>query len=344
MNGGITTKDELDRLGDDIPEPLRAFRQSLDDCAAAADDTQTHRHQQQQPPHKNIFDEIPRPSEDDLRAAQDMSAELMKEITETETLSIIEFLKTDKASDPGGVISEMIIGAAEPLARFFTPIFNDVLRSRQIPECWRRSTLFMLYKKGDPSLFTNYRPIALLSVVYKLFAIILQRRLAKHIASDGVLTACNAGFRRNRVTSQKQLLLLHAIEDANATGRPLFIGYIDIKGAFDSVTPDRLAEALRFLGLTPDAVDLLCAITRGNTCQAITGFGLTDEIKILRGVRQGCPLSPILWILFLEPLLRWWHKDDSDGYVHSISGTRIVSTAYADDMSILAKSEHELQM
>ena len=80
-------------------------------------------------------------------------------------------MRLGRARDMSGIVLEMFKLDCEPLHSMILEVFNDVLRPDAEPPCdWRCSRLVVIFKKGDHKLPSNYRPIAILSVLYKLFS------------------------------------------------------------------------------------------------------------------------------------------------------------------------------
>ncbi|CAF4951987.1 unnamed protein product [Pieris macdunnoughi] len=102
-------------------------------------------------------------------------------VDEKEVFKHIRKLKTDKSPRPDGIQNEVLKAGITLLTSPLTYLFNEVLNTGQVPTQWRKSDIVLLYKKGDPEDISNYRPISLLSSVYKIFMSILQSRLGPTI-------------------------------------------------------------------------------------------------------------------------------------------------------------------
>ena len=103
----------------------------------------------------------------------------LEKITADELSSALRAMKCGKARDDAGVIVELIKSGSDKLREAILHLFNDVLHADQAPpEKWKRTRLTMIFKKGDPGLSSNYRPIAILPIVYKVFSRIVCTRIA----------------------------------------------------------------------------------------------------------------------------------------------------------------------
>lgn len=271
-----------------------------------------------------------------------MCEELTKPFTAEEIGEVVRALQNKKAIDGQGLVSELFKYGSEDMLEALANLFTIFIKKNKLPEDFRESRIFMLYKnKKDKSDPGSYRPVAIVSIGYKIMAKTLQARARPYLEDNKVLTSANGGFRGGRSCAQKQLILRYCMDDARKNGKELHLCYIDVKGAFDSVKFNRFQETLEYLGFTPQARQLFQLLMEGNRSKVLTGVGETDWFDLRRGVRQGCPLSPILWDLYIEPMLYWWQS--RGGYRHSLADKPIAVMAWADDMALLANSEAELQ-
>jgi hypothetical protein len=152
------------------------------------------------------------------------------------------------------------------------------------------------------------------------------------------------GFRAERGTSRQLQLLIATLEDARLTNQDIYILYIDFKNAFGSIDHARLLAIMKDLGYPIDATNLIGNIySQASTIYSGEYFGKTLPIPIQRGTIQGDTLSPYLFLIFLEPLLRWLQQGDN-GYTFGTSKVKISSAAYADDLAAIANKLKSLQI
>ena len=152
------------------------------------------------------------------------------------------------------------------------------------------------------------------------------------------------GFRAERSTSRQLQLLIAALEDARLTNQDIYLLYIDFKNAFGSLDHARLLPIMKDLGYPEDAVTLVGNIySNSNTIFTGEHFGTTKPIPIQRGTIQGDTLSPYLFLIFLEPLLRWLQRG-KNGYTFGTSKITINTAAYADDLAAITNNLHSIQI
>ena len=101
--------------------------------------------------------------------------------------------------------------------------------------------------------------------------------------------------------------LINLFEDAHHTKQDLYLLYVDFSNAFNMVDHDKLLCIMYDLGFPTDAIDVIKGIYEDSRTSVQLPAGRTEPLVITRGTIQGDPLSPLLFILYIEPLLRWLH-------------------------------------
>ena len=257
-------------------------------------------------------------------------------------VSSLEFSRTlsrmapRKACGDDGVPAEILKLSPAPFKENFLDLINLVFASEfQLPKETLMGKVIILHKKGDPSLLVNYRPIALLNSTYQLINLILAGRLQDLAERNGVLESSQFGFRRlHRVTDsvQKQQLLL---KFAKAGDGKLIRIDLDYANAFNSAGHACLWAILEKFGV-PD-VDLLKSFYDLASMRVCVGEHETADIFMDTGTAQGSALSPLLFILFINALLRL--LDQSELH-HGVTGApKFSHLAFADDLSLYVNSE-----
>ena len=226
----------------------------------------------------------------------------------------------------------------------FFLFFRHCYKQRAIPNSWKHSKTILLHKKDDPIHLANYRPIALANTIYKLFTSTITTLLTSYGEQHRILHFSQEGFRPQRNTSRQNQMIIAALEDARLTAKDIYLTYIDFRNAFGSIDHARLLALMEDLGFPIDAIEIVGNIYKDSTT-SFTGntFGTTPPIKISRGTIQGDTLNPYLFIIFLEPLLRWLENDNL-GYHFNTSTSTCTTTAYANDLAILTDNIHHIQL
>jgi sorting nexin-29 len=169
---------------------------------------------------------------------------------------------------------------------------------------------------------------------------ILQKRIASR--EESILNEEQAGFRTGRGTTDQIFCFSLLIERMWEKDRNVFCLFIDFEKAFDSVWRPAMETILEWYGFDSNIVELIRNLNNETRATVRKGRIATDEFPIKRGVLQGCPLSPHLFNIFLEYVIREsLEGHEEDGIC--VSGQIINNLRYADDIVIVAESSEQLQ-
>jgi hypothetical protein len=211
-----------------------------------------------------------------------------------------------------------------------------------IPSDWKKAKLTPLHKKGECAVPKNYHMIAVSGGFYLVFAGCLNKVLMDWTIHKRCLPDSQFGFIPKRSTLQAAFLLRHCIHAAKHSGKPLLVAFIDFQAAYDSVDRAHLMSHLQALGLPPLLLNVLKDIYAGDLYVLIDG----DKIAVVhpqKGVKQGCPLSPTLFALFISDLPSF--LGGTDHTLGAITGTPDVyvrDSEMADDLALLANAAMQL--
>lgn len=228
---------------------------------------------------------------------------------------------------------------ADPGCRVLTGIFNICLKARQIPASWKASRSILIPKPGDSNIILNWRNITLCLTLYKLYTGCLASRLRTWCIDNKVTNPGQKCSLPNDGVVEHNYLLQHYFDTTRRENQELFVAFLDLSDAFGSVPHPIIKASLERQGAGSDFIDIVSDLLIGCTTNFCTNEGDTEAIPVECGVRQGCPISGLLFNLAIEPLL------------HAISNTgqqqdpehQHPCLAYADDITIIARQEEHLQ-
>ena len=212
--------------------------------------------------------------------------------------------------------------------------FTKYLRTATVPRAWSTSKTVLLMKTGDTEDLGNYRPITLLSQMYKLFTRILLQRIFR----DVEFSREQAGFREGYSTLDHIHAVRQLLEKSKEYRAPLCLAFVDYRKAFDSVETNAYLNALHEAGINPAYVNVVRSINTGCTTD-INLLSETCHISINKGVRQGDTISQKLFAITLESVFR---KMQFRGGV-MIDGERLTHLLFADDCVLFAEHPSDLQ-
>uniref|UniRef100_A0A670K5V5 Reverse transcriptase domain-containing protein n=1 Tax=Podarcis muralis TaxID=64176 RepID=A0A670K5V5_PODMU len=256
---------------------------------------------------------------------------------ETEEIEeVIKEFKRGKAPGPDGFTAgyykEMKSILVEPLKE----IMNNTLRRGEIPETWKEAYITFIPKQdADRTLVKNYRPISLLNVDYKIFAGILAKRM-KMVLSE-IIHKDQAGFLPGRQMRDNIRNIVDMFEYLSArVDKEVIMMFVDAEKAFDNVAWDFMLRNLEHMEVGKDFFNGVKAIYTEQKAKLIINNIVTEEIKIQKGTRQGCPLSPLLFIIVLEVLLNSIRQNEKIKGV-TIGQNVYKIKAFADDLVIMTE-------
>src|SRR5260364_158463 len=262
--------------------------------------------------------------------SQQQNKELTKEIKLQEIIDTIDKLPNYKAPGSDGLTYEFYKAFCDKISPVLKNIFNKALSLGVIPDSWRKSIITLLPKKNEAlENISNWRPISLVNADAKIFMKIIADRL-NHICKD-IIGEHQAGFVKNRSIVDAALDIISTMRSQENQIDTAWLLFLDQKKAFDRVNHSYLLRVLGKMGFSPVFVKLIQNLF-GNLIAHITDTGLlSTPFKIRRGVRQGDPLSPLLYIIAFEPLLRLLGRK-INGVPTGTTSFKI--TAYADDLTL----------
>ena len=194
--------------------------------------------------------------------------EAIDHFTMNELREVIKILKNGKCKDAVGICAEMVKDGCEELWVCILDLFNDVLGGRLPPDDWRRTKLIVIFKKGDPLLPQNYRPIAILPILYKIFSRLLCNRVSGIVIPG---QSCEqAAYRKGFCTEDHLLTLTLLTEKCLEWNHPLWLGLVDFEKAFDTVEHAALWETLAKQHVPDHYVNILATLYTNQTAYVYT--------------------------------------------------------------------------
>lgn len=232
---------------------------------------------------------------------RDANNRLMSPITKEEIDKAISSLKSCKSPGTDGFPPEWYKKMREGLIPVLETSFNYILKGGPVPPSWTEAFIAVIPKEGkDKTDCKSYRPISVLNTDYKLYTTILVRRMDRVMPS--LIDEDQTGFLKNRQTQDNIRRALHIIEQIQNRKLKAVVLSLDAEKAFDSVRWDFLYLVMERFGFCSDFIKCIQALyTSPNTRIKING-SLSNPIQMYRGCRQGCPGSPNLFNLLIEPL------------------------------------------
>lgn len=217
-------------------------------------------------------------------------------------------------------------------------LMNMFLLAKDVPPALKVNRTTLLAKKANPGP-QDWRPITVSSVVYRLFSKIITKRLIGEVHLSPHQRAFLPGIDGCGENASTIAML---IRESNAGHGPLYMCSLDLAKAFDSVSFSSIKRALMRQRVDQTSLSLIENILYGNS----TIVGKTELAKITRGVRQGDPISPLLFNLVIDELFDFLKDKKRGAFYTKRNGerSRIAAVAFADDIVLLCDSQRHLEM
>lgn len=263
---------------------------------------------------------------------------LEKPLTPEEFQLAIKQLKTGKSPGPDGFTALYYRTFGSTLEPFFIKAFETTSATRSLPKTSLEAHIVILPKEGkDPSMCQNYRPISLLNIDVKILAKIIANRMLPLIPP--LIGLEQVGFVPGREARDNVIKTLNLHHWARKNDIRTFFVSTDAEKAFDRVAWPWIENILDHLGMGTAFKNKILALYSNPQARIRACGTLSDAFRIQNGTRQGCPLSPLIFALSLEPFIRQIKQDPN------ISGIQVGEkefkiAAYADDMIFYITNPH----
>lgn len=179
-------------------------------------------------------------------------------------------------------------------------------------------------------------------ILYKIYAMVLAERLREELEGKQIIPQNQTEFRRGMGTIDNIYVLNYLVNrQIERKGRKMVVLFVDLKAAFDSVDRGVLVREMMARGIRKGFIRRVEEVVRETKNRMKVGENLGDSFCTARGLRQGCPLSPLLLNIVMADTEEALGKVKWGGL--KIGERRIYSLAYADDMMLLAEGKGEMR-
>ena len=294
-------------------------------------------------PQRSIIDEL-----DCCPSAPEVKAALKK---------LCRGKKPGKDLIPGEVYKE----GGPVLIKKLTALLKKIWEQGNVPQDFKDASVISLFKnKGKRTLCDNYRGISLLSVAGKILARIILSRVNRQL-TDLVCSESQCGFRKGRGTTDMIFCLRQVQEKAREHNAPLYMAFIDLAKAFDTVPRASLWTVLGKLGIPEKMKKIIISFHDGMMAQVAHGGKISEPFTVDNGTKQGCVLAPLLFALYFAVMLQHALQNktlgvpicfrDTGGLFNirrftaktKVSTEMLCDLLFADDCALVAHSLQELQ-
>ena len=259
----------------------------------------------------------------------------------------VKKLKKGKSPGVDGITSEMLKYGGECVLEWLTRVCNVCVSEEKVPNDWIRAIIVPLYKgKGDRSDCKNYRGISLLSIPGKVYGRVLIERIRS--LTEGMIGEEQCGFRSGRGCVDQVFVMKQMSEKFVDKSKCLYVAYMDLEKAYDRIDRDAMWRVLSMYGINGQLLKAVQSLYTGSEACVRVCREESEWFEVGVGLRQGCVMSPWLFNLFMDGVMREVREKVDDVGATMWDARRncewkVEWLMFADDTVLIGDSEEKLE-
>lgn len=231
-------------------------------------------------------------------------------------------------TSPDSISYKILKHCSVSLTHVVCELFRVVIDSGQVPAIWKTSIIVPIFKKGDPTNCSNYRPISLTCTLSRTLERIVVKAIVDHLLRTSFFSEDQFGFLKGRSTSSQLLATLDDWYSALESDSFVDAVYIDFAKAFDSVPHKELLYKVKRAGISGKILSYISSFLNGRSFKVRLNTSFSSSYQITRGVPQGSVLGPILFLIYIN---------DLPTYIPPSVGIKL----YADDVKLYKSHKND---
>ena len=258
-------------------------------------------------------------------------------VTEHEVLLALRRSKLGKAPGRDGIPVDLYKKFKTQFVPILAAVFTAIGVLNNLPHGFLDGVITVLHKKGDRLDAGNYRPISLTNTDYRVLARVLAGRLGDVLPD--LIDPAQTAFIKGRCIGDSAMLLQLVADLLKSEDRTAILAFCDFRKAYDTVDRHFLLAVAEKMGLGQGFVQWVRLLLQGTHSAALINGYLAEPKLLLAGVRQGCPLAPLLYLLIAHALLCWL-KDQGIGI--TVAGCPLAGDQFADDLKAFLENNTQV--
>ena len=239
----------------------------------------------------------------------------------SEVASTLKSLQLGKATGPDAINNRILKELATPLSFPLSDLFNFSLATGKVPQMWKEANVTPIFKKEDPSVVSNYRPISLLSAVGKVLEKIVHKHLFNFVREHDLLSALQSGFIPGDSTVNQLIDIYNTFCKSLDEGKEVRAVFCDISKAFDRVWHKGLIFKLESIGVSDSLLRWFSDYLVERKQRVVLPGAASSWQNVKTGLPQGSILGPLLFLIYINDIVEDIHSsirlfaDDTSLYI-----------------------------
>ena len=223
-------------------------------------------------------------------------------ITPAQVKQILLDLDPSKSVGPDSISNKLLKACADTLCYPLSYIFQKSLDQGIFPDSWKEALITAIFKKLDPSLTSNYRPISLLNCISKVFEKAVFMHVYPYLKTNNLFTDKNSGFHKNDGATNRLLAMANSIYKGFDNKKDSILVSLDVSKAFDRVWHRGLLFKLKQYGITGNLLLWFKSYLTNRIQRVSVGGSFSTYKQIQAGVPQGSILGPMLFLIYVNDM------------------------------------------
>lgn len=263
------------------------------------------------------------------------------EIRVEEVVKAIRELMNGRAPGPGNIPAELIKCGTGKLVNHLRDLLQKCIDGDDIPKEWKEAWITASHKKGRKDDCGNYRGLAVTGTISKIYGKVLKAKIEEEWTPFEAEE--QAGFRAGRSTADHLFCVTQLTEKKRIVGQELHLVFLDIEKAYDSIPLVKLWEVLEETGFSKGLIGAVKQFYRGAFARIKCQGRLSDGFFVTKGLKQGCCLSPTLFKIYLEHVLKEWKRKCAGMGVPLNDQETLFTLCFADDQVVISQDHDDAE-